>query len=83
MDRRERMLCLWHGFDIDWWIFSVSVSWSSLRRIHNPKWLGLFLCKFNKHDWFANEFLTKTSLGIKNYKCQKCGKIKPALRLIK
>jgi len=75
MDRRERMLFGQHGFDWEFkiWIFTISLSFAveRLRSIDRPKWLGLWLCKRGKHDWF----LSKWRLPNPEYTCQKCGKI--------
>lgn len=71
MDSRERQLFGAHGFDIDWWIFSISFSVFSLRRIRTPVWLAKILCKFGKHDWWINNRDYSNPI----YRCLKCGKL--------
>ena len=71
MDRRERFLSGNNGFDKSWWIFDVSFSVKKMRYINNPVWLGLVLCKLNKHDWWIKD-LAVFSNPV--YKCSKCGK---------
>jgi len=73
MDNRERLLTGWHGFDWNWWIFSISFSISSLGEINNPKWLGLLLCKFKKHSYFASVW--NPDGRIYKWQCTKCNNL--------
>ena len=67
MNARDRLLCGLHGFSLEWWIFSIEFTVKQSRDIISPRWLGLLLCKLNKHQWFTRENLA--------YKCMKCGKV--------
>lgn len=71
MDSRERNIMGWHGFDLEWWIFSMSFSIAQLREIKNPRWLGLLLCKMGKHSYWPKQF-EDNSIRILSWKCSKC-----------
>lgn len=74
MDRRERLLTGAHGFDLDWWIFSISFSVLALRDIGRPRWLAKLLCRLGKHAWWLTEWAAGT--GNSKYTCGKCGLVK-------
>lgn len=71
MDYRERKLYGAHGFYWSWWIFAISFSCLQLRDITTPRWLGLLLCKFNKHAWWLTVPLATPR---PMYECKKCRK---------
>jgi len=72
MDRRERILLNWHGFDVEFWIFSISFTVKAARNIYKPGWLAWLFCKLGKHSYFLDSepFVKPTS-----WKCTKCGHI--------
>jgi hypothetical protein len=78
MDSRERTLMGAHGFDWDWWIFSLSFSVLALRDIRKPRWLARLLCKLGKHAWWLDGIFpdSKSDLLMPKYTCDKCGKHK-------
>ena len=70
MNRRERIISGEHGFDFEFWIFSLSFSVLALRDIYSPKWLAWLLCKLGKHSyWLSSPEITKPK-----WNCVKCGK---------
>lgn len=75
MNYKYRSLSNQHGFNINLrlWIFSTSFSFSveNLNEIDKPKWLGLLLCKFNKHDYWMNNY----DFSHPTYRCEKCDKV--------
>ncbi len=73
MDSHERTLMGAHGFDWDWWIFSLSFSVLGLRDIHKPRWLTRLLCGLGKHAWWIDR---GSSFINPIYKCDKCGQFK-------